>query len=56
MKSFGKNLRKHSTKITNCEKKQMIPLTIEEIYHVMSKKSVIYAKTNLALMIKNTIN
>ena len=33
----------------------MIPLTIEEIYNIMSKKSAIYAKKNLALMIKNTI-
>ena len=34
MKKFCKDLREHATKITNCEKKKMIPLTIKEkIYH-----------------------
>ena len=34
MKKFCKDLREHATKITNYEKKKMIPLTTEEkIYH-----------------------
>ena len=33
-KDFSKDLRTHATKIINCEKKKMIPLTIKEkIYH-----------------------
>ena len=30
MKKFGKDLREHSTKIVNYEKKKMIPLTTKE--------------------------
>ena len=34
MKKFCKDLREHATRIINCEKKKMIPLTTEEkIYH-----------------------
>ena len=34
MKKFCKDLREHATKIINCEKKKMIPLTTEDkIYH-----------------------
>ena len=41
MKKFCKDLREHATKIINCEKKKMIPLTIkEEIYH--NKQNVCY--------------
>ena len=43
MKSFCKNLRKHATKIINCEKKGMTPLTVEENkpYH---KQNVCYIR------------
>ena len=52
MKNFCKDLREHSTKIINYEKKKMIPLTTkEEIYH--NRQKVIYAKKNLIIMIKN---
>ena len=38
MKKFCKDLREHATKIINCEKKKMIPLTIKEkIYHSEQK-------------------
>ena len=41
MKKFCKDLREHATKIINCEKKKMIPLTIkEEIYH--NKQKICY--------------
>ena len=33
MKKFSKDLRIHATKIINCEKKKMIPLTTEEKIH-----------------------
>ena len=55
MKKFCKDLRKHATKINNCEKEEMIPLTNEEKKYIVSKKSFIYAKKNLVPMIKNTI-
>ena len=45
MKQFCKDLREHATKITNYEKKKMIPLTIkEEIYHNKQKISYICKK------------
>ena len=41
MKKFCKDLREHSTKIINYEKKKMIPLTTEEkIYH--NKQKICY--------------
>ena len=41
MKKFCKDLREHATKIINCEKKKMIPLTIKEaIYH--NKQKICY--------------
>ena len=41
MKRFCKNLREHTTKIINYEKKKMIPLTIkEEKYH--NKQKICY--------------
>ena len=41
MKKFCKDLRKHTTKIINYEKKKMIPLTIkEEIDH--NKQKICY--------------
>ena len=38
MKKFCKNLRKHTTKIINYEKKKMIPLTTEEKIHYNKQK------------------
>ena len=51
MKKFCKDLRKHSTKIINFEKKKMIALTTEEKVHYNKQKVVIYAKKNLIIMI-----
>ena len=53
MKKFCKDLREHSTKIINYEKKKMISLTTEEKVHYNKQKYVIYAKKNLIIMIKN---
>ena len=51
MKKFCKDLREHSKKIINYEKKKMIPLTTkEDIYY---NRYVIYAKKNSIIMIKN---
>ena len=45
MKKFCKDLREHSTKIINYEKKKMVPLTTkEEIYHNSQKKCYICKK------------
>ena len=45
MKTFCKDLREHSTKIINYEKKKIIPLTTkEEIYHNRQKKCYICKK------------
>ena len=54
MKKFCKDLREHSTKIINYEKKKMIPLTTEKKI-IINKKYVIYAKKNLILVIKSII-
>ena len=51
MKKFCKDLREHSTKIINYEKKKMISLTTEEKYIIKNEKYVIYAKKNLIIMI-----
>ena len=55
MKKFSKDLREHVSKITNYEKKKMIPLTTEEkIYH--NKQKICYfVKKNLIIMIKRII-
>ena len=37
MKMFSKDLREHASKIINYEKKKMIPLTEEKIYHNKQK-------------------
>ena len=55
MKMFCKDSREQATKIINYEKKDMIPLTKKKKKTIISKKFVIYAKTNLIQMIKNTI-
>ena len=51
MKKFCKDLREHSTKRINYEKKKMIALTTEEKVH-SNKQKVIYVKKNL-IMIRN---
>ena len=50
------DLKKHVTKITNHEKKELMPLTNEKKY-IVNKKCVIYVKKDLVLIItiKNTI-
>ena len=46
MKTFCKDLREHSTKIINYEKKKIIPLTIkEEIYH--NKQKMLYMQKRI---------
>ena len=57
MKDFCIDLKEHVIKIINYEKKEMIPLINEEKKYIVSKKFVIYAKGDLALMmtIKNTL-
>ena len=57
MKKFCKDLREHATKITNYEKKDMIPLTKKKKKTIINKKFVTYAKKNLirVIPIKNTI-
>ena len=47
MKKFCKDLREHSTKIINYEKKKMIPLTTkDEIYH-NRQKSMLYMQKRI---------
>ena len=50
MKKFCKDLRKHSIKIINYEKKNMISLTTEE--NEINEKYLIYVKKDL-IIIKN---
>ena len=55
MKNFCKDLKEHATKTVNYEKKEMIPLTIEEnkLYH---EHNIYYIyKQNLVLIMKNII-
>ena len=53
MKKFCKDLREHATKIINCEKKKITPLTTKEkIYH-NEPEIVIYARKNLIKIIRN---
>ena len=51
MKKFCKDLREHSTKVINYEKKKMISLTTEEKVHYKKQNYVIYTKNNLLIMI-----
>ena len=44
MKNFCLDLREHATKITNYEKKKMIPLTKKKRKSIISKKFVTYVK------------
>ena len=56
MKKFCQDLREHTTKIINYEKKEMIPLTKKKRKTIINKKFVIYAEKNLIqIAIKNTI-
>ena len=58
IKIFYLDLREHATRIINCEKKEMIPLTKKKKRKsIMNKKFVIYVKKDLVLMIttKNII-
>ena len=50
MEKFCRDLREHSTKIINYEKKYIL-LTPEEKKIMMIKKYAIYAKENLIIMI-----
>ena len=55
MKNFCKDLKEHATKTVNYEKKEMMPLTIEEnkLYH---EHNIDYIyKQNLVLIMKNII-
>ena len=45
MKKFCKNLKEHTTKIINCEKKEMIPLTHEENESYKNRKFCYICKT-----------
>ena len=57
MNKFFKDLRQHSTKMINYEKKKMISLTTEEKVHYNKYYIyVIYAKKNLIIMIKKQQN
>ena len=51
IKNFCKDLKEHATKIINCEKKEMIPLTMEKINHIMNKTFAAYANKKLVLII-----
>ena len=53
MKTFFLAVREHATKITDYEKKEMIPLTNKEKKFIVSQKYVMYVKKELVLMIKN---
>ena len=55
MKKFCKDLREHTTKIINYEKKKTTPLTTKKKYIIMNKKFVIYARKNLRRVIKKII-
>ena len=51
-KFFFKDLKEHANKFINYEKKEMIPLASEENKIRCRQKNVIYAKTDLVLMMK----
>ena len=51
MKKFCKDLREHSTKIINYEKKKMISLTMEEKIHYNKQKVCYICKKNLMIMV-----
>ena len=47
MKKFCEDLREHATKIINCKKNKMIPLTIKEEIYYINKKFVIYMQKRI---------
>ena len=53
MKKLCKDLREHSAKIINYEKKKMISLTTEEKVHYNKQKACYICKKKLIIMIKN---
>ena len=57
MKEFCKDLKKHATKIINCEEKEMIPLTYKENNSYKNQRVFYIFKKGLLLTItiKNTI-
>ena len=57
MKKFCEDLKKQATKIINCEKKDIMPLTKKEDKRENKQNFVIYVKKDLMLMvtIKNII-
>ena len=55
MKNFCLELREQGTKIINYEKKEMIPLTKEGEKIHRAQKNVIYAKTDLVLMMTKIV-
>ena len=56
MGKFCKNLKEHTTKIMNYEKKEMIPLTYEESKSYEKQKFVTYAEKNLVLMMATKLH
>ena len=50
-----KDLRKYAIKITDYEKEKYYHWQIKKTNNIINKKSVIYAKKVLGLLIKNTI-
>ena len=64
MKKFWKDLREHATKIINCEKKDIIPLTKEEeenynnqkVCYIVTKNSIqVIRQSRVLLSVKNII-
>ena len=47
MKSFCMDLKEHATKIFNCEKKEMIPLTNKEKKLHRKQKSMLYMQKRI---------
>ena len=54
MKKFCKDLREHSTKIINFEKKKMIPLTTKEEIHHNKQKICYICKKEFDIKYKKT--
>ena len=47
MKKFYKDLKEHATKIINYEKKNMMPLTIEENKSYCMQKNLLYMQKRI---------
>ena len=51
MKEFCRDLRKHATKIINCNKKEVIPLTKKKKKVTIAEKQIVtYVKKDLLIM------